>query len=301
MLYISTRNINDSYTAYRALHEAFAPDGGMYVPFHMPVLAAEEWAEIKSGAVSDTVAKILNLFFGSRVTGDDVAEVLGSTPASFQTINQNVVFAELWHSPKGNADYFVDGLYRKMTGKAESPKGWAYIAIQIAFLFGIFSANHTELRHFDVAITAKDFANLIAVLYAKEMGLPVNRIVCACSEDGILWDLVNRGEFSAGKAPMYMDYLVYRYFGESGMKQYLNAESRKSLCVFDEISLQAVADELYPAVVSSGRTDTVTSSMYSANSYRIDNDTALAYGALQDYRASTGANNQTLIVSLERP
>ena len=28
MLYISTRNINDSYTAYRALHEEFAPNGG---------------------------------------------------------------------------------------------------------------------------------------------------------------------------------------------------------------------------------------------------------------------------------
>ena len=301
MLYISTRNINDSYTAYRALHEEFAPDGGLYIPFRIPAITAEEWTEIKSQSASGTVAMILNLFFGLRMTGNDVAEVLSSTPVSFQTINQNVVFAELWHTPDGKIDYVVDGLYCKMTGKSESPKGWAYIAIQIALLFGIYSANHTELRHFDVAITANDFSDVIAILYAKEMGLPVNRIICACAEDGILWDLVNRGEFSTGKDLPDTECLIYKYFGSSGVNQYLDSCSQKTICMFDEISSQTLVDEIYPAVVSAGRADTVISSMYSSNNYCIDSDTALAYGALQDYRASTGANKQTLIISRKRP
>lgn len=301
MLYISTRNINDSYTAYRALHEEFAPDGGLYVPFRIPVITAEELIKIKSQAVSDTIAMVLNLFFGLRVTGDDVAEVLGNTPVFFQTINQNVVFAELWHTPDGNCSYYVNGLYHKISGKLESPKGWAHIAIQIALLFGIYGANHADLREFDMAITVNDFADLTAVLYAKEMGLPVNRIVCACNEDGILWDLVNRGEFSSSKNSAYTECLIYKYFGESGVKHYLNACSRKANCDFDENSLQELIDELHPAVVSFSRVDTVISSMYSSNSYRIDRDSALAYGGLQDYRASTGANKQTLIISANRP
>lgn len=301
MLYISTRNINDSYTAYRALHEEFAPDGGLYVPFRIPTIGAEEWSEIKSQTVSHTVAMLLNLFFGLRMTEGDVTDVLGSAPVSFETINQNVVFAELWHTPDGQIDYFVNGLYRKMTENAESPKGWAYIAIQIALLFGIYGTNHTDLRRFDVAITANDFTDVIAILYAKQMGLPVNRIICACTEDGILWDLVNRGEFSTGKELPYTESLIYMYLGVPGVRQYLDTCIRKGIYTYEEILLQPLAEELYPAVVSTGRSNTVISSMYSSNSYCIDSDTALAYGALQDYRASTGANIQTLIISKIRP
>ena len=301
MLYISTRNINDSYTAYRALHETFAPDGGMYLPFRVPVISTQEWAEMKSWSADDTIAYILNLFFGLRMTGDDIAELLGSTFVSFQSVNQNVVFAESWHTPDGNQQFVVDGLYQKMSGQSESPKGWAYIAIQIALLFGIYSSNRTELKHFDVAITAYDFSDLIAILYAKEMGLPINRIVCACSEEGILWDMVNRGEFSARKNPSYTECLVYKYFGDSGVAHYVDACDQKTACVFEETSLSAVVEELYPAVVSAGRADTVISSMRSSNNYSIDVDSALAYGALQDYRARTGVNNQTLIVSKVRP
>lgn len=301
MLYISTRNINNSYTAYRALHEEFAPDGGMYVPFRIPVIAAEEWAEIKSQSASDTVAHILNLFFGLRMTGNDVAELLGDTPVSFQSINQNVVFAELWHSPENRFVYFVDGLYAKMTGNTDSPKGWAYIAIYIAFLFAVYGANSAELRQFDAAISINGFAELTAVLYAKEMGLPINRIVCACSDDEVLWDLVNRGELSTGKNRAYIESLLYKYLGESGVSQYLDAISQKCTYILEETAVLPILKELYPAVVSRSRIDTVISSMYSANGYRIDGESALAYGALQDYRASTGANIQTLILSKIRP
>lgn len=301
MLYISTRNINDCYTAHHALHEEFAPDGGMYLPFRIPVITAEDWSRIKSQNFSDTVINVLNLFFGLRMTGVDVADVLGDTPVLFQTINQNVVFAELWHSPNGNSSYYINGLYHKMSGNSESPKGWAYVAIQIALLFGIYGANHADLRQFDIAISVNDFADLTAVLYAKKMGLPINRIVCACNEDGILWDLVNRGEFATSKSYAYTDCLIYKYFGISGVKHYLDAYSRKANCDFEEISLQELIEELHPSVVSFSRVDTVIASMYSSNGYRIDKDSALAYGGLQDYRASTGVNKQTLIISANRP
>lgn len=36
MLYISTRNKSDSYTAHRALHEDRTPDGGLFMPMQVP-------------------------------------------------------------------------------------------------------------------------------------------------------------------------------------------------------------------------------------------------------------------------
>ena len=41
MLYISTRNNTDTYTAHRALHEEYAPDGGFYVPFYLPTFSSD--------------------------------------------------------------------------------------------------------------------------------------------------------------------------------------------------------------------------------------------------------------------
>ena len=34
MLYVSTRNTRETYTAYRVLHETYAPDGGHFAPFY---------------------------------------------------------------------------------------------------------------------------------------------------------------------------------------------------------------------------------------------------------------------------
>ena len=36
MLYITTRNNYDAFTAYRTLGEGRGPDGGLFVPFQMP-------------------------------------------------------------------------------------------------------------------------------------------------------------------------------------------------------------------------------------------------------------------------
>ena len=59
MLYVSTRNNSDAYTAYRALHECNAPDGGYYFPFRLPHLSADELYAIKKQGPGETVAYIL--------------------------------------------------------------------------------------------------------------------------------------------------------------------------------------------------------------------------------------------------
>ena len=47
MLYVSTRNTAATYTAHRAIHETRTPDGGVYVPFLVPVFSAEQLLEMR--------------------------------------------------------------------------------------------------------------------------------------------------------------------------------------------------------------------------------------------------------------
>ena len=66
MLYISTRNPADSFTAHRALHHAQTADGGMFVPMQLPVFSDKDLLQMKNMTFGEVVALILNLFFDKK-------------------------------------------------------------------------------------------------------------------------------------------------------------------------------------------------------------------------------------------
>ena len=94
MLYVSTRNKMDSYTAYRTLHEEYAPDGGQFVPFRIPSFTNEEREALQEKSFSQIVADILNLFFAARLTGWDVECCIGRNPVRLERMNHRLIVAE---------------------------------------------------------------------------------------------------------------------------------------------------------------------------------------------------------------
>ncbi len=302
MLYVSTRNPADTYTAYRALHEDAAPDGGQYVPFHLPIFTRDELAAFKRQSFSATLAQILNCFFGLNLSYFDIESAIGKTPVRLETVGQRLKIAELWHNPEGDSDYIFNRLYRLMTQSSNSPEGWAIIAMKIALLFAVFCVADEPCDNIDIAVNAGDFSEITAICYCEEMGLPVNLLICACNENSSVWDLVNKGEFSAaGNVPKYLECFLYKYFDAKQVQVYLKANQCKSTYYIDETYQQLLNESMFAAVVSDSRADTVISSMRSSNQYEFDTNAALAYGALQDYRACMGICNDTLILSEQRP
>ena len=317
MLYVSTRNNSDAYTAHRALHECNAPDGGYYFPFRLPYLSADELYAIKKQSPGETVAYILNLFFGLRLTGWDVECVIGRFPFQIVPMNYRLLMAEVWRNPGESWDYLLRNLYGLLLGKKGNsvmPAGWALIAIEIALLFGVYSAADSLPENgLDIAVTAGDFSDVISVLFAKDMGFPVNVTICVFNENGAVWDLINKGELSTGvtavktsipeldhAVPDYLEYLPFRCFGSSEVIRYTDACERKANYYIDDEYLHQLNHDLFAAVVSTSRVELIKSSMYRTNQYNIDPYTALAYGGLQDYRAYTGISKDTLILSKNR-
>ena len=304
MLYVSTRNSADTFTAYRALHEEYAADGGFYAPFHLRAFSEEELSVFKSQPFAETVAEMLNLFFGLRLTGADVEFTIGRTPVRTQHLNYNLIMAELWRNPAGAFDYILQKLYSLITAKNEIklPNGWTRIAIEIAVLFGIYGIlDNDKAQRFDVAVSTDDFADITAVLYAKDMGLPVNKIICACNDGSGAWDLVNRGEIATAVKAPYLEYLLFRAFGAGETARHLDACTRNVTYYVSEEQPEVLANELFAAVVGTNRIDTITGSMLTTNQYHIDPMTAVAFGGLQDYRAHSGVSANTLILAKDRP
>ena len=303
MLYLSTRNTTDCYTSYRALNEAQAPDGGVYVPFRLLRYSDGELLGLRSQTPCEVIAKVLNQFFSVKLSGWDVECVVGRIPVKAEVVNQRLLFAEFWRNPDGSMKYLIHNLYRRMTGKLHA-QGWSYVAIEIALLFGFYTAAEVNPNQgLDVAVVADDFADMAAIEYAKQMGLPINMIVCAAEDDSAVWDLLTRGDFNTGvgEQPKYLECFLFARLGKNAVLRYLEAAEKKRIFRVDEEELQTLIDNRFCSVVSSNRVDSIISGMYRANGYAIDLVTAMAYGGLQDYRAYTGLNRETLILAKKRP
>ena len=65
MLYVTTRNKTETYTSYKTLVDSFAPDGGSFLPFKMPVYTEDQILTLKDISFNQIVADILNAFFTS--------------------------------------------------------------------------------------------------------------------------------------------------------------------------------------------------------------------------------------------
>lgn len=316
MLYVSTRNKTDSFTAYRALHEQRTPDGGLFVPFRLPVFTKDEIRSFQNKSFGECVAQILNLFFSAGLTGWDVEFLIGRRPIRISTMPHRLIVCELWHNVDLAYDYAERALYHKMCGNTEEqPTDWARIAIRIAVLFGLYAELSTNgIREGDIAVTAGDFSVPMAVWYARKMGLPFGTIICGCNENSAVWDLVHRGEFSTGAAVVYTDLpaldhacpgsierLIYSTLGLKEAQRYAAVCAKRGIYTLDDETLRTVNNGIVSAVVSGRRTQSVIASIYRTNGYIADGYTAVAYGSLQDYRASTGESRTTLLIADTSP
>ncbi len=305
MLYITTRNPADSFTAHRVLSDNQAADGALFVPMQMPVLSETEIRRLKDRSFGDTVAQILNLFFDMELTGWDVEFSIGRTPIQLSAMNHRMTVVQLWHNHMGDYQYLEKSLYARLCGQTlpqlQVPQ-WPRIAIRVAVFFGIYSQLPGDGKDcFDIAVPVDDFQLGIALWYARNMGLPVGRILCGCSKNSGIWDLIHRGEYATIADCTNVERLIFDAFGRDEVRRYLTVCQRRGIFQLDQEQQQLLAERFYIAVVSEHRVESIVKSFYQTNGYFLDLSTAVSYGALQDCRARTGESRHTVLLADKSP
>ncbi len=304
MLYITTRNPADSFTAHRVLTDNRASDGGMFLPMQMPVLSEYEIRRLGEKSFADVVAWILNLFFDKEITLWDVEFCVGRNPLQLCGMNHRLTVAQLWHNHVGDYHYLEKSLYEKLCGETAPQSqipAWPRLAIRIAVLFGIYAQLGNGLYSFDVAVPADDFLLPTALWYARSMGLPVGKIICGCPDSSAVWDLIHRGEYSTVSDDKNVERLIFSAFGRDETRRYLSVLQRRGVFKLEQEQQQMLADGIYVAVVSDHRIEGIMKSFYRTNRYFLDPGMAVSYGALQDYRARTGESRLTLLLADKSP
>ena len=322
MLYVTTRSKNDAFTAYRTMNQDRGPDGGLFVPFRMPQFSREDISALADKSLGQNVADMLNLFFTTKLTGWDVDMAIGRRCVQYQPMNYRIIVTELWHNMDRNFARCVRALAERIhpDGDIIGPNtNWVEIAVRISVLFGIYGellkSEQVRIdRPVNVAMASGSFAGPMAAWYSRQMGLPIGTIICGCNENGAVWDLLHRGEVDTDTVavststpecdialPADLERLIYGACGQEEAMRYWWNCTEGGTYIPGDADFEQIRQGMFAAVVSGVRVDTIIPSVYRTNQYILDPYTALAYGALSDYRARTGVSGQTLLLSEKSP
>ena len=307
MLYLSTRNKADSFTAHRVLRSAQAPDGGMFMPMQLPVQDENALAAFARMNFGETAASIMNLFFGTELSGWDVDFAVGRQAVDLVSAGYKVALAESWHNPAGKHAYLVQRRYNLVTRQMHSsvePNLWFHVAVNIAVIFSAYGRYcRQEVYSFDLAVEAGDLQMLLAVRYAQKMGIPIRKIILGSVDGDGLWEFFSHGDYQTGRKALLSGFeaLLWLEFGYSEAESYASAVLNRHVYRLKEAKLEQFRKDLFATVVGDNRARNVIDSTLRTNNYHMESSTARAFGALQDYRAKTGENRNTLLFSQNAP
>ena len=167
----------------------------------------------------------------------------------------------------------------------------------------------------NVCVPTGNFGNILAAFYAKLMGLPVGKLICASNTNKVLFDFFESGtydrnrEFHVTTSPS-MDILI-----SSNLERliYFIAGNRAERCaeLMGELSgngnYTITADEkkgladFYGGYADEVQTAEQIKKIYEKSGYVIDTHTAVASFVCDEYKAKTGDNTPVVIASTASP
>ena len=160
-----------------------------------------------------------------------------------------------------------------------------------------------------------NFGNILAAYYAKQMGLPIGRLICASNENKVLFDFFKTGcydknrEFILTSSPS-MDILI-----SSNLERLIylccNGDPKKNAALMDSLrregryeiddDMRKKLDDFYGAYADEDKVFETIKNIYDKTGYIIDTHTAVAAAADLMYRAEGSDDNKSVIVSTASP
>lgn len=163
----------------------------------------------------------------------------------------------------------------------------------------------------NIVVPTGNFGNILAAYYASQMGIPVNKFICASNENKVLTDFFNTGvydinrDFYLTNSPSMdilissnLERLLYHLAGNDGdaVKDLMDSlDQNKKYQVSDKI--KEGLKSFYGGFATVDETNAAIGTMYNDNGYLMDTHTAVAYKVYQDYVTNTGDKTPTLLAS----
>ncbi len=198
---------------------------------------------------------------------------------------------------------------------------WGRLAPQIIYYISAYASlvKDEEIslgEKINIVVPTGNFGNILAAYYAKEMGIPVNKLICASNSNKVLTDFIETGIYDKNRdfittiSPSMdilissnLERLLYLMSGQNDevIKNWFEKlASDGKYEVSDDIKAKLKAD-FVGGFCDDTETKNTIADVYKKYSYTLDTHTAVAVKVYDDYKKATGDTTKTVIASTASP
>lgn len=168
---------------------------------------------------------------------------------------------------------------------------------------------------FNAVVPTGNFGNILAAYYAKEMGTPIDKLICASNDNKVLYDFISTGkydkerEFHITNSPSMdilissnLERLLYFISGENceTVSELMKDLKDKGVYTISDDMKKNIAD-FYGGYSNEENTVKSIKDTYENEGYLMDTHTAVAYAVNKEYQEKTGDKNKAVIISTASP
>ena len=173
----------------------------------------------------------------------------------------------------------------------------------------------TAGQKINVCVPTGNFGNILAGFYAKKMGVPIAKLICASNENNVLTDFIKTGTYDRNR-PFYqtaspsMDILISSNLerllsllsgSDEAVRGYMKSLSETGKYTVSEPVFRAIQAEFACGFCTDAQGAETIGKLFREKQYLLDTHTAVAYTVLNAYREESGDRTPTVIESTASP
>jgi len=198
---------------------------------------------------------------------------------------------------------------------------WGRLVPQIVYYISAYcdllaNGDITLGEKVNIVVPTGNFGNILAAYYAKQMGLPVGKLICASNKNNILTDFINTGVYDKNRSfyttsspsmdiliSSNLERLLYLLCGcdDAQVREwYASLKETGKFIVSDDVKAKIQA-EFCAGFCDEEATVATIKGIFDEYSYVCDPHTAVGVKVYEDYKKATGDETKTIIASTASP
>ncbi|HEX2944463.1 MAG TPA: threonine synthase [Clostridia bacterium] len=198
---------------------------------------------------------------------------------------------------------------------------WGRLVPQIVYYFSAYadlvaSGEIKAGEKINFTVPTGNFGNILAAWYARSMGLPVNKLICASNDNNVLTEFINTGlynrerEFRRTISPSMdilissnLERLLYELSGHDSqqIRDWMGKLSREGRYYVNGDVRRRISELFWASFTTEQETMDTIKAVYEDYGYVVDTHTAVGIDAYDKYVISTGDLTKTVIASTASP
>ena len=198
---------------------------------------------------------------------------------------------------------------------------WGRILPQIVYYISAYCdlVRDGKIEHgkeINVCVPTGNFGNILSAFYAKQMGVPIKRLICASNRNNVLTDFLKTGIYDRNRAfyttmspsmdiliSSNLERLLFSLSGEDDaqVRSYMELLSATGRYEVSEEIKRKLSQHFSAGFCDDAKTLAAIRNMWDNHHYLIDTHTAVAFHVLEQYRRETGDEADAIVASTASP